>query len=59
MLSAGGETLVKMEVADAIFGKPIKYYPSVGSNGTGMQIQSLDVNKYLETKGLQSVIKSN
>jgi len=58
MASAGGRTNVQMAIAEAIAGIPIIMVPSTGGNGTGaFSINSFDVNEYLQTVGLQGLIR--
>ena len=58
MASAGGRTNVQMAIAEAISGIPIIMVPSTGGNGSGaFSINSFDVNDYLNTVGLQSIIR--
>lgn len=46
MMSAGGETLVKMEIAKALKGKPIIMYPNTEGSGN-VSVQTFDVNQFL------------
>ncbi len=49
MAGAGGRTMVKLKIAEALKGKRIVLYPT----GDGaMNVQKTDVNKFLETMGL-------
>ena len=58
MASAGGRTNVQMAIAEAISGIPIIMVPSTGGNGSGaFSINSFDVNDYLNTVGLQGIIR--
>ncbi len=52
MSGAGGEVMVKMEIADALKGKRIMLLPM--SEG-GMNLKTTDMNRLLELKGLQSL----
>lgn len=49
---AGGRTMVKLKIAEALKGKRIVLFPT--SDGA-MNIQTTDVNRYLETRGLNTV----
>ena len=49
---AGGRTMVKLKIAESLKGKRIVLFPT--SDGA-MNIQRTDVNRYLETMGLQTV----
>ncbi|HVO32133.1 MAG TPA: SPFH domain-containing protein [bacterium] len=49
---AGGRTMVKLRIAEALKGKRIVLYPT---SDNAMNIQHTDVNKFLETMGLQSI----
>ncbi|MFI5317658.1 MAG: prohibitin family protein, partial [Myxococcota bacterium] len=48
---AGGRTMVKLKIAEALSGKRIVLFPT--SDGA-LNIQRTDVNKFLETMGLQN-----
>lgn len=49
---AGGRTMVKLKIAEALKGKRIVLYPT--SDGA-LNIQRTDVNKFLQTMGLDSI----
>lgn len=49
---AGGRTMVKLKIAESLKGKRIVLYPTSDS---AMNISHTDVNKFLETMGLQSI----
>lgn len=56
MLSAGGEALVKLQIAEAIQGKRIVLLPV--SEG-GMNLKTTDINQLIGTMGLRSLSKGN
>lgn len=51
MALRGGETLVKMQIADAIKGKRIVLLPVAG----GMHLQTTDMNQLIQTLGIRSL----
>jgi regulator of protease activity HflC (stomatin/prohibitin superfamily) len=51
LAGAGGRTMVKLKIAEAIQGKRIVLIPS----GKGATLQSLDINQLLTTKAAQSI----
>lgn len=53
----GGKVMVKLEMAKALKNKKIILLPS-GSNGQ-IDLKTLDMNKLLETKGIQSISSKN
>jgi regulator of protease activity HflC (stomatin/prohibitin superfamily) len=54
MNSSGGETEVRMRLAEALAGKPIYMMPTMG-NGT---FQTFNMNDFLSRLGIQSVIEN-
>ena len=52
LAGAGGETMVKLEVAKALLGKQIYLLPI---SGGGMNLKTTDVNRLLELQGLRSM----
>jgi regulator of protease activity HflC (stomatin/prohibitin superfamily) len=52
---AGGETMVKLKLAEALEGKKIILLPI---SGGGMDIKTTDINKLLELYGLKSLSRS-
>lgn len=52
LAGAGGEAMVKLEIADALIGKRIVLLP-IG--GGGMDVRSTDINSLLELYGIQRV----
>jgi hypothetical protein len=52
MASAGGEALVKLEIAEALQGKKILLLPV--SEG-GMNLKTTDINALLNTMGVKSL----
>lgn len=53
LAGAGGRTLVKLRIAEALQGKPIIIVPA----GSGANIQRLDINKLIQTVVAQDAIK--
>lgn len=54
MISQGGSTLVKMNIAESLKGKKIIMVPS-GSSGGNINLQTLNLNDFLKLKGLQNL----
>lgn len=52
LTGAGGETLVKMRIADALMGKNILLLPV---SGGGLDLKTMDMNKVLEVYGMQKL----
>ena len=50
MMGAGGRTMVKLRIADALKGKRIVLFPTSDS---ALSLQQTDVNKLLESLGLE------
>lgn len=57
MLSGGGETLVQMELIKALQGKPITMVPT-NEGGSGIGLQTLDINRFLEVQGIRKTIEN-
>ena len=56
LVGAGGETMVKLRLAEALQGKPIMLLPM--SEG-GLNLKTTDINQLLTLKGLQAVGKQD
>jgi len=53
LAAQGGKVMVKLEMAKALAGKRIVLLPA--SSGNSIDLKTLDVNKFLETKAVQSL----
>lgn len=56
LAGSGGEVMVKLKIAEALAGKKIILLPLSGS---GMDIKTTNMNKLLETYGLQKLTQEN
>lgn len=54
LAGAGGEAMVKLEVARALAGKKFVFVPA----GGGMDVRSTDMNTLLQTYGVQAITKT-
>lgn len=54
LAGSGGETMVKLKLAEALQGKEILFLPA----GSGMDVRTTDINTLLQTYGIQSVTGS-
>ena len=55
MASAGGETQIKMRIAQSLKGKPILMMPGNDGGGNGLNVRTFDVNDFLKASGLLHV----
>jgi regulator of protease activity HflC (stomatin/prohibitin superfamily) len=56
LASKGGTVMVKLKIAEALKGKKIFLLPS--SSGNDLSLKTLDLNKFLEIKGVQNLSES-
>ncbi len=56
LAGSGGEVMVKLKIAEALAGKKIILLPLTGS---GMDIKTTNINKILETYGVQSLVRQS
>ena len=55
MATAGGETQIKMRIAQSLKGKPILMVPGNDGGGNGLNVRTFDVNDFLKASGLLHV----
>ncbi|MBM4255288.1 MAG: prohibitin family protein [Deltaproteobacteria bacterium] len=56
LAGSGGEVMVKLKIAEALAGKKILLLPL---SGAGMDIKTTNMNKLLETYGLQRIVQES
>jgi regulator of protease activity HflC (stomatin/prohibitin superfamily) len=56
LAGSGGEVMVKLKIAEALIGKKIILLPLTGG---GMDIKTTNINKILETYGVQSLMQQS
>lgn len=56
LAGSGGEVMVKLKIAEALTGKKIILLPLTGG---GMDIKTTNINKILETYGVQSLVQQS
>jgi regulator of protease activity HflC (stomatin/prohibitin superfamily) len=56
LAGSGGEVMVKLKIAEALAGKKIILLPLAGG---GMDIKTTNINKILETYGVQSLVQQS
>ena len=56
LAGSGGEVMVKLKIAEALTGKKIILLPLTSG---GMDIKTTNINKILETYGVQSLVQQS
>ena len=57
MMSAGGRTLVQMQIAESLAGKPIYMIPSSGDGSGNLAVTTFNLNDYLKMVGITEAMK--
>jgi hypothetical protein len=57
MMSAGGRTLVQMQIAESLAGKPIYMIPPSGDGSGNLAVTTFNLNDYLKMVGITEAMK--